>query len=204
MKQTGSRFLKNLAILVIMLISGFIILSVLVHLTNPSINPIRFPLSQYALTSNGILLATGFFMIGTAELITGLLVYFENKSRNRGLAFCTGIMGLTAILTGIFPMDLPPERTLPGILHIYAAIVQFVFFPVSLLLYGISHSRQTGRMFSLWPVIFTVVLLLFIVYIVFTENLVLLNYYGLLQKLYIFLITMWLVLIAYRVIKSNN
>ncbi len=196
MLQTSNRTLKSLAVLTLILISGFIILSVLVHITNSDINPVRFPLSRYGIAPNGYLLSIGLFMIGLAEIITGILIYNVDSIYRKWLMFLLLFIGVTAFITAILPMDIEPVRTIPGTIHNYTAGIQFVLFPVAALLYGFRHRSFSARLFSI-SIGFTVVIILpFITFTVFTENPVIFPFYGLLQKVYILMILLWLGVIA--------
>ena len=168
----------------------------LLHILNPEADALRFPLSCYRYTVQGYLLVTALIMISMAEWILGVLFISSANVPDKWLAGCLGIMGLSALLTGIFPMDIPPEHSVPGVIHIYAAIIQFVLFPVLILLYGIGSSRPAIRKFSIGSGIFIIVFLLFMAYIIFTENQAMLSYYGIIQKIYVFLITAWLMILA--------
>ncbi len=194
--QTGNRLRKKLAILVIFLISGFIILSVILHITNPGVNALRFSLSRYGITPNGYLLSTGLFMIGLAEIIVGILLYSEESAGYKWLTILLSFMGVTAFITGIIPMDTETERTITGTIHIYAAGVQFLLFPVSSLIYGLQKGNIKSRIYSKYTGILAIVILPFITLTVLTENPTLLPFYGLLQKIYISLILLWLAVIA--------
>lgn len=196
MLQTSNRTLKSLAVLTLILISGFIILSVLVHITNSDINPVQFPLSRYGIAPNGYLLFIGLFMIGLAELIIGILIYNVESYHRTWLMFLLSFMGVTAFITAILPMDIEPLRTIPGTLHNYAAGIQFVLFPVTALLYGFKHPGFFARLFSIYIGFTAVVILPFITFTIFTESSFILPFYGLLQKIYIFMIVLWLSVIA--------
>ncbi len=192
MIPTNNRTLKSLALLALMLISGFIILSVLVHITNPGINPVRFSLSRYSHTPNGYLLSVGLSMVGLAELIIGMLLNYEKGIRQKWITLLLFIMGITAFIIAIFPMDIEPAGTIPGTIHIYAAGTQFVLFPICALIYGLKHHGLGLRLFSTYMGIAAIIILPFITFTVFTENPLLMPFYGLLQKIYIFMIIFWL------------
>jgi hypothetical protein len=193
-----------LAMLAMVFTSEFIILTILLHLLNPEADALRFPLSIYRYALQGNLLITGLIMISMAEWILGILFIFTKNVLDKWLAVCMGIMGLSALLTGIFRMDIPPVHSVPGIIHIYAAIVQFVLFPVSMLLYSKGSFKPRTRNLVFGSGIFIVIMLLFMAYVVFTENPFLLKYYGLIQKLYIFLITLWLMVLASRFLNTDR
>jgi hypothetical protein len=196
MKPTNNRTLKSLALLALILISGFIILSVLVHITNPGINPVRFSLSRYSHTPDGYLLSAGLSMVGLAEFIIGMLLNYEKGIRQKWISILLFIMGITAFITAILPMDIEPARTIPGTIHIYAAGAQFVLFPVCALIYGYKHKGLGLRVFSTYMGIAAIIILPFISFTVFTENPLLMPFYGLLQKIYIYMIVSWLGVIA--------
>ena len=194
-----NKILKCLTVLVTVFISGFIILSVLIHIINPGLNVLSFPLSLYRYSSHGYLVSISIIMIGIAELILGYLFYIVLHKKNKALSILLILMGVSAIMIGIFPMDIKPNRSVQGFIHNLAAGFQFFTFPAISMIFGLSAIKKDLRIITLILGVTAIFLLPFITFTVLSETPLILPVYGLLQKIYISLIVIWLYVITYSV-----
>lgn len=185
-------------------ISGFVILSTILLLSNPDIQVLQFSLSRYGFAPNGFLLTIGLLLMGTAEIIIGLYFYTSSERGFKWLSFFLSVMGITAIITGILPMDIEPAKTVPGIIHIYAAGIQFVLFPASSGLFGICKIKTRLGRFSVSISVTAITILPFITLTILSENPRFFPVYGLIQKVYILLIVTWLAAISILMLKGQD
>lgn len=200
----NNKILKYLAAITTVCISGFVILSVLVHILNPGLNALRFPLSLYRYASFGYLVIISLISIGTAELILGYILYNNRCKGCKGLSILLILMGISAIITGIIPMDIEPEYTVRGNIHNLAAGIQFFLFPVVVWIFRSSTSNQSLRTFTLFLAVTSIALLPFIIFTALSENSIIQPVYGLLQKIYILFIINLLYAITYTVYFHKN
>jgi len=105
---------------------GFIILLVLLHIINTSVNPIWQPISEYALGTSGWLMKVAFFLLGISFLTLGL--YLIQKLPNTGSKIGGVLLIIASLgnfLAGVFNTDpvstLPDQMTISGQIHNSAA-----------------------------------------------------------------------------------
>lgn len=198
------KILKYFAVLVAVLISGFIILTFLVHFLNPGLNVLSFPLSLYRYSSYGYLFTISLIMIGIAEIILGYLVYPRFPKKSIAFSILLILMGISAIITGIFSMDIEPAPTVHGIIHNLAAGFQFFTFPAISMIFGFSENKKNIRIITLILSVTAIFLLPFISFTILSETPIVAPVYGLLQKIYISLIVIWLYVITYSITNQKH
>ncbi len=194
--------LNTLSVFAFLLSIGFLLSSIFIHLTNPAIDFFRYPLSVYLLTQNGIILKIGFFMIGLAELIIAFNLLYINTSKYKLSALGLIIAGISVILVALFPMDIKPEMSFQGTVHIYAAAVFFIFSSISIFLYGLKVPNKKLCTYSISTGIISAVLFIIITIFLYFEDPLFLNYYGLLQKINILIIVLWFIVISVSMMKQ--
>jgi hypothetical protein len=182
------RLLKKKYITVVAIGLNLCFASILIflHLINSEYGVLQNPVSIYYYTRYGPLLSIGLIMIGIVEILTGLVQDII------GSRFLFILLGISAILTGYFPMDVEPNISACGLIHVYAAAFQFGFFPVSVLLFLSKSDNNTFHTFSRIVAYILFLIFLIIIFTVVSKHTGLLNMYGLSQKIYIFLIVLWL------------
>ncbi len=188
--------IRIIAALALLMNLGFIITFILIQVTNPELNWMRYPLSRYYYEPDGYILVTGLFLIGICEILTAGLIYSENTSKNRWLAIIVLFMGISAFLIAVFPMNLFPEKSLHGFIHMVAAAFQFFLFPISTIGYGFLKGRSNFNYFHIFYGIASSLILMNILRILLTLEPTEQNFYGLFQKIYILLIVIWLAIIS--------
>ncbi|SDF18910.1 DUF998 domain-containing protein [Ulvibacter litoralis] len=105
---------------------GFVVLLVILHFINTSVNPIWQPISEYALGNAGWLMQIVFFLLGISFLTLGLyLIKYLPKIGSKIGGVLLVIASLGNFLAGIFntdPVDTLPEyMTMSGQIHNAAA-----------------------------------------------------------------------------------
>lgn len=189
---------RILSALAISLNLGFALIIVILHLVNPEYGILEYPLSIYYYFHYGKLLPIGLIMIGIAELLTGIV------QRRRIVQILFFLLGISAVLTGVFPMDMGPSTSFYGLIHVYSAFFQFGLFPVSVL---ISIDNIKFRFFNTFSKVLTyamILLFFLIVYTVVSENTILLSFYGITQKVYVFFIVFWLCIFWILKLKGDH
>jgi hypothetical membrane protein len=99
------------------------------------------------------------------------------------------LAGTSMILVGIFPMEVDRLTTVHGYIHFIAAIIQFLFFPISLFLMSRSSDRFVLKAYTVFTAVCTFVLFILIIVFNYDKSL---NIFGLVQKTDILFITAWL------------
>jgi len=105
---------------------GFVVLLVILHFINTSVNPIWQPISEYALGTAGWLMKVAFILLGVSLLSLGL--YLIQKLPNTGSKIGGVLLILASLgnfLAGVFNTDpistLPEHMTVSGQIHNAAA-----------------------------------------------------------------------------------
>ena len=175
---------------------GFIMSFIIIQVSNPELNWIRYPLSRYYYTSDGYVLVTGLFFIGFCEILTAQLIYIERVPGSRWIGILVLLMGISAFIIAVFPMNLFPEKSLHGFIHMAAAAIQFFLFPISAIGYGFLKGRSNFNYFHIFYGTASSLILMNILRILLTLEPSGQNFYGLFQKIYILLIVIWLAIIS--------
>jgi hypothetical protein len=118
------------------LILTFVGACLVVHIAQPSFNPVDVAVSYYMNGQLGWVLRAGLVALGSGSLLLVAAMYrtFHGRAPRRWLLLL-GAWGIGCVLGGVFPPDAygswgrPPS--LSGTLHAIAAMVAFVAFPVS-------------------------------------------------------------------------
>lgn len=185
--------MKNLfAYLSILAALIFSIAVVVLLFLAPEIDPLRSGISFYALTDYKLLIGAGLSLVGLAGLFLAMALWGGASSATGriGLALLV-VWGITSVLAGIFPLDAPgAPPTLSGSIHNLAGL-NFLLIAPAVLLIDLprpkSEGSQTGTRGLAWLVLVSAILL-------FTFNGLLssLGIGGLIQRLYWFVLVLWL------------
>ncbi|MGE5607498.1 MAG: DUF998 domain-containing protein [Bacteroidota bacterium] len=184
-----------------MVLAGFFILAAIaVHFLHPELDWVRYSLSNYAIVAYGKILEIGLYCIGLSQIITALeigKVYQKPTS-----AILLVLVGLGAIIVGIFPMDPGPNRTITGLMHTVGAFLEFALFPMAVSIIGCKLFQGRAKKYTLITGIATLImfLLVFLGYFFYKESTV----FGLIEKIDISLIAGWSFLIPYLMRERKN
>ena len=170
----------------------FAMSSLTVHLLRSDLKTTKDVLSKYAVGSSGWLLTIGLYSMGFSQI---LMSFALMNVYGISLGFQTlGLAGIGIVLVAVFKIEFSKKKSIRGLLHNLGAGIQFLFFPISLLLLAETFENSTLLAFSNTIGSTTLLLCLIIAYIYFgrlTDNL---EYFGGIQKLNVLLITIWMVL----------
>ncbi|MAG40150.1 hypothetical protein CMI41_04245 [Candidatus Pacearchaeota archaeon] len=162
----------------------FFVISVLIHFVKRGYKFERDALSDAALGKKSFLMTSAFIIAGVSELIMAYKFWLSGYNIP---SFFILLTGLGVILVGIVRLRGPPMQIM---LHDFGAILVFLAFPIGLISYSII---TRGNYFHL--VIGTLNLLLFPV-ICWTQKIYRdgkFKKFGLIEKLDVFLINIWIV-----------
>lgn len=170
--------------------------AILLSVTRPDLSFISDTLSKYAVGKNGFILETGFLCIGLAEILISFVL--KKTRKNKGALFLF-LAGLGMFLVTSFPMDTDKINGIYNFFHIFGASIQFLCFPLALIF--LKNDDVFKNNFSFKIGISTLILFL-IISIVYSFNFSL-KYFGLIEKMDIFLINLWLLLFPLKIFKLN-
>lgn len=178
----------------------FCIASIIIHVLKTDLDFFRYPLSRYALGNDGVILELGFYCIGITEIILSLNLLKLKANKIGVSALLLFISGIGAIMVGMFHMDIPPIKTFKGIMHILGATIELSCFPFAVFMFGLSIKDKLLSKISVFTGIATFILSL-IVGLIFIDLLaMIIPVYGLIQKVNLLIITLWLIVISYKMI----
>lgn len=142
---------------------GFVVLLVILHFINTSVNPIWQPISEYALGNTGWLMQIVFFLLGISFLTLGLyLIKYLPKIGSKIGGVLLVIASLGNFLAGIFntdPVDTLPEyMTMSGQIHNAAAgLLGFMILATVFITYQFRKQEQL-KPFRKNMFVFTIIL----------------------------------------------
>jgi hypothetical protein len=174
--------------------SSFFLLSIgIIHLIRADLPAASAALSRYAIGPYGGLLTTGIYSIGLAEIFLSIgLVGSQNVSLGNVLLICAGI---SACMVATFHIEFP-QKTFKGYLHDLGAGMQFLFFPFALLQLKNIFPHGPLYVFTELVVLGNFLLLLPIAYLYFTKATHQEEYFGLIQKTNIILMSVWVMVVS--------
>lgn len=177
---------------------GAVVLAIsvlIIHILRKDLKTTRDALSKYAIGNNGWVLTLGLYSMGFAQILLSLALI---KKYDMSLGFLLlGLAGVGILLVAFFKMELTKKKSVKGYLHDTGAIMEFFFFPVSLLLFNGVFENSNLSVTSI--IIGYVALLFFIIitYFYLRRATYKTEYYGVIQKLNISFITIWMIFIPY-------
>ena len=186
-------------------ISSFIFLIdvFLIHFIKFELDWVSTTLSWYAVGDNGYVLAAGFCLFAVAEIACCILLVLKARLPILyGPLFFT-VAGIGAFLATIFPAQSPTVDLVSRLPHIMGAIMQFMFFPLALI--GIYKYIQDSRIKRYTRSTATVTSVFFVILLIllFLRPIYEFAFYGLLQKIDILFITLWMVIFSFVSMHSN-
>lgn len=174
----------------------FFMASAAVQFLRPDYSFMGTPLSFYLLGAYSDWLHTAFFALAAAIVLLALGYYASSAHRARSvtalLLFITGAVGV--VVTAIFPTDTNNTLTLHGTIHIFGALVAFLCVSVAMLIQS-WYFRHDTRWQSHFGKALGLAVFEFVVLWIYA-----LSHFGargLMEKLTILLILLWLALAAW-------
>ena len=175
----------------------FLISTIIIHIIRNDLGFIEVALSAYAIGNGGMILESGFYSIGLSQLlIAGIL--FAQADVKKAAALSILLAGLGVIVVGIFPTYIEPVDIAIRLPHIAGATMQFLFFPVALLLLNRNMSAGSFRRYTMTTGVFTAVMFFLVLLLFIVSQRVEIGFFGLVEKLNIVAINIWLLLMSWK------
>ena len=170
-----------------------LVILALLHVVSPEVDPVARPVSEYALGGFGWLAAMGTLAEGLGAL--GLAVALRQK---RAAAVLLGIFGLAKLVMPLFPVDaLGTPATTTGQVHNVLGNLAFFVFPLAALLLIRTLWRRGSRLAS----VAAGVLAAATVGVLIGDAV---GAFGLAQRAYLVLCSIWLLLTASALLRSRS
>lgn len=171
----------------------FLVSLIGVHFLKNDLHFSHNALSKYAFGRYGWVTSLGLYSIGTSQILLSLGLA-QVYSFSIGNLLLIGA-GMGALGSALFKMELP-IKTIYGLLHRWAAALQFVCFPVALLFLSQHFLEMELRVFTLGICCLTFILLLYLYNAFRNENAHTLSHYGTVQKTNIIVMTSWVMVVS--------
>lgn len=189
--------MDNHALLVIasLLATYFLAAVIIIHVVRKDLALRAVPLSKYVFGKKGIYLTMGFISIGISEIIISIIIDNTLAKQNLFLA------GLGVIIVGIIKMDEINRKSLQNRTHNFGVILQFLCFPIAVIIFSFTNSGL-NRTYNIATGFVTLALfsLIFILYKKYVKKEI--YWYGLLQKINILMINLWLIITPILIINQ--
>lgn len=181
----------------------FLIDVFLIHLIKYELDWVSTTLSWYAVGDKGYILAAGFCLFASAEISCSVLLVLKARLPILYGPLFFSVAGIGALLATVFPVQSPTVDLVSRLPHIMGAIMQFMFFPLALI--TINNYIQEGRVKRYTRLTATVTSVFFMVLLLllFLRPIYEFAYYGLLQKIDILFISLWMVVFSFISMQSN-
>jgi hypothetical membrane protein len=177
---------------------------VFAHAVTDNLSLVSDALSLYALEEHGFVLELGFYSIGLSQLLIAFLLlgYIQTKHLLACSLFLS-LAGFGVIAVALFPTLPPPASINDRLPHIIGAIMQFFFFPLAAL--ALSRNMNNGTFKTYTQVTGLITALLFVTMLVLfvLPSMKDFAYFGLIEKVDILTINLWLILTAFTLRKYN-
>ncbi|MGD8574038.1 MAG: DUF998 domain-containing protein [Gammaproteobacteria bacterium] len=191
MNQRSTEWLAGIAFVGVSIFTGT---AAALQAARPDYDPLRVPLSFYLLGPGGSVLQLAYYALATGMVCLALAFWQTNNRQVRSpgalAAFILGAIGV--VLTATFDTDLPgtTAHSMHGVIHGISAGVAFLATLAGMALQSWRLRRAdgwhgTGRL--AWPLALLAIAWL-VVYVAFSRS----QPHGLLQKVLIALIMLWL------------
>lgn len=158
-------------------------------------------ISELAIGRYGYVQTAAFFAagVGSLAIAVGICLTTSGSWSSRVGSVLVGLWGAGAVLAAIFPTDRidNPEDLLSlttvGTIHIVVALLAFVCGIASMFVLSGTFKRD-ARWRALWPVSVALAFAALVVFFLQSEG----PWVGLYQRMYVGTITLWLILVAFR------
>jgi len=181
----------------------FVLASVYLQIIRTDLNVLRDALSLYAIGESGFILETGFYSIGTAQILISFL-WLKTDGINKCSIIALFLAGVGVILVGVFPTHVEPVDSMVKLPHIVGAIMQFMFFPVALLLLLKDLSHNRFRRVTITVGVTTAALFFIVAILFFVSATIEIKFFGLIEKLEIYVIDIWLIYITLKLSRNGR
>ncbi|MGO8949703.1 MAG: DUF998 domain-containing protein [Ktedonobacterales bacterium] len=201
--SASSKVNQTTALLARLAIGGiflYVVLDIIAQLLPPHYSPISQAESDLAVGPYGYVMTINFVLRGLVSLalLLGIMRVMPRSLPALAGYILFGVWAVAALLLALFPTDLagtPP--TAHGVIHLLLALIAFICASIGELLIG-SRLARDERWRSLNPVTQGVAVAALVVLLVMLARIGALHYGGLIERIFLGLILLWMLLIAYR------
>jgi len=173
----------------------FLLTIISVHIVPNDLSFVQHPLSLYALGNNGAIIETGFYAIAISQVLLACIISIHFRL-TAGSIFLL-LAGLGVLSVAIFPVQPASADLLTRLPHVIGAVMQFLFFPVALLLLT-KHMPPSGpRKYTLFTGYFTAVMFVIVLSMFVLKQRMEISFFGLVEKTDIVVITLWIITLSY-------
>jgi hypothetical protein len=190
--------LRVLALLAIVGVADFLLILAALHFLRPDVNPVLEPISTYAVGPYGFLLTAADIGSGLAALalILGLYLGIAPPGRSYVGLFLLGLYGVSALLAGIFPIDVGGEATTVGTIHNIVGNIAFFVFPIAAILLSFGMGKdERWRSFRRPALVVSFAVVLTVILTIVGSNI---GLFGLTQRLANITALLWILLVGLR------
>ncbi len=178
----------------------FLVAFIVIHYLRNDLDFVVHALSIYALGKNGIIIESGFVTVGLSQLLVALLLFNNFRA---GRLFAGGLFlvfaGSGALIVAFFPVQPLGAELASRLPHILGAILQFLFFPLALIMLGRYMVPGQMRSYTISTAYFTSVMFVVVFILFLLKQKMEIPVFGLLEKMDIIAITSWLVIVSSRI-----
>ena len=192
MKDFRAKTAALFSLIALICVLYFMFAAILFHFIRSDLDPIATVLSVYALGESGIWLRAGFLLIGLSEIILSIQISKTTGDAKRFGRFLLFIAGIGVCIVAIDEW---------GKIHNTGALLQFTFFPIAVLLIGTRQQKRVERTISISIAAVTLILIVLLLLIGFGDPFHMVDISGLVQKINICVIWIWLCFFSYKVFR---
>lgn len=192
-----------LALLTIVGIVVYVIIDVIAQALPPHYNPISQAESELAVGPYGFVMTINFVLRGllSLALLGALTGTVTQQALSRPGLVLLGVWGVGALVLAVFPTDLSgTSPTLHGIIHLLVALIAFICGATGELLLSLRFANDP-RLHSLRsPALVIAILASIILLVLFVapSSRMLSHITGLVERIFIGLLLLWMLVVAFR------
>lgn len=195
--------IPRLPYLVFFCAAVFLVDMFLIHFIKPELNWTSETLSQYALGDGGYIINVGFYSFAIAQFVWAASLVLQNRMPVIHVPLLFFLAGSGAFLVATFAVQPDSAEMTTRLPHIAGAVMQFMFFPLALM--GIKNFIQDGRAKHYTQLTAHITFLLFVIILILFifKSTPEFQFFGLIEKINILFITLWMVIFPFVSVRSN-
>ncbi len=188
---------NSLSIIAFVCALWFTLSSVYLQIIRTDLDVVSDALSLYAIGASGFILETGFYSIGLTQILLAS-IFVKNKFSRKYSITALFLAGVGVVIVGVIPTHIEPVDFIVKLPHVVGATMQFLFFPIAiLLLYEKMHAGGL-RYYTILTGVFTgLVFFMILVLFVISSNIDI-RFFGLVEKVDIYAINFWLLVMSWK------
>jgi hypothetical protein len=164
-----------------------------------SMDFLKTPLSPYATGEYWYVVSSGLLLIATSYFILAFLFTKTDQEKQTGIRTGSYLLIFTSICTyslTIFYTDIGVTTTVRGHIHLISAHMHFIFLPLAIIVISLNLRGIFWNKYKMYSLCFAILLIITGFALVFKRFLGIDQYSGLIQKIVIFTIIVWIIVSA--------